>query len=96
MRHGKDQDPYSQSIRMSLEFLVRAMRQANSTDPVKVARAMEGARIRGPFGDARQVLCPSSKVFPRARQMQFGSACAGKISARMRGTEAASDRIREA
>jgi branched-chain amino acid transport system substrate-binding protein len=49
-KHGADKDPYSQSIRISLEFLAQAMEKAKSTDPVKVARAMEGARIDGPFG----------------------------------------------
>jgi branched-chain amino acid transport system substrate-binding protein len=49
-KYGADQDPYSQSIRISLEFLAQAMEKVKGTDPVKVARAMEGARIDGPFG----------------------------------------------
>ncbi len=50
-RFGADQDPYSQSIRMSLEFLVRAMEKAKSTDPVPVAKALEGAKLDGPYGE---------------------------------------------
>jgi branched-chain amino acid transport system substrate-binding protein len=50
-KFGADQDPYSQSIRMSLEFVARAMEKVKSTDPVKVAKAMEGARIDGPLGE---------------------------------------------
>lgn len=50
-KHGADQDPYSQSIRMSLEFVARAMEKVKSTDPAKVARAMEGAKLDGPFGE---------------------------------------------
>jgi branched-chain amino acid transport system substrate-binding protein len=50
-KFGADQDPYSQSIRMSLEFVARAMEKVKSTDPVKVARAMEGAKVDGPLGE---------------------------------------------
>jgi branched-chain amino acid transport system substrate-binding protein len=50
-KFGADQDPYSQSIRISLEFVARAMEKVKSTDPVKVAKAMEGAKIDGPLGE---------------------------------------------
>ncbi|APV49024.1 branched-chain amino acid ABC transporter substrate-binding protein [Betaproteobacteria bacterium GR16-43] len=50
-KYGADQDPYSQSIRISAEFLVRAMEKAKSTDPVAVAKAMEAMKIDGPFGE---------------------------------------------
>jgi branched-chain amino acid transport system substrate-binding protein len=49
-KHGATSDPYSQSIRISAEFLVQAMQKAKSTDPAKVAGAMEGMTIEGPFG----------------------------------------------
>ena len=50
-KFGADQDPYSQGLRHSVEFLTRSMAQAKSTDPVKVARAMEGMKFEGPFGE---------------------------------------------
>ena len=50
-KYGADQDPYSQSIRISAEFLVRAMEKAKSTNPVAVAKAMEGMKVDGPFGE---------------------------------------------
>jgi branched-chain amino acid transport system substrate-binding protein len=49
-KYGATTDPYSQGIRMSVEFLARAMEKAKSTDPAKVAAAMEGMKIDGPFG----------------------------------------------
>ncbi|HUQ29297.1 MAG TPA: branched-chain amino acid ABC transporter substrate-binding protein [Usitatibacter sp.] len=49
-KYGATSDPYSQALRSSVEFLAQAMKKANSTDPAKVARAMEGMTIEGPFG----------------------------------------------
>jgi len=49
-KYGATSDPYSQAIRISAEFLAQAMQKAKSTDPAKVARAMEGMTIEGPFG----------------------------------------------
>lgn len=49
-KYGATSDPYSQGIRMSAEFLARAMQKAQSTDPAKVAHAMEGMKIEGAFG----------------------------------------------
>jgi branched-chain amino acid transport system substrate-binding protein len=49
-KHGATADPYSLSIRSSVDFLVAAMNKAKSTDPAKVAAAMEGLRLDGPFG----------------------------------------------
>ena len=49
-KHGAMSDPYSQALRSAVEFLVAGMKKANSTDPAKVAKAMEGMTIEGPFG----------------------------------------------
>ena len=49
-KYGATTDPYSQGIRMSVEFLARAIDKAKSADPAKVAAAMEGMKIDGPFG----------------------------------------------
>jgi branched-chain amino acid transport system substrate-binding protein len=49
-KYGATSDPYSQSIRISAEFLAQGMLKAKSTDPAKVIRAMEGMTIEGPFG----------------------------------------------
>jgi branched-chain amino acid transport system substrate-binding protein len=49
-KYGATSDPYSQALRSSVEFLIAGMKKANSTEPAKVARAMEGMTIEGPFG----------------------------------------------
>ena len=49
-KYGATNDPYSQSIRISLEFLAQAMKASGSTDPAKVAKAMEGMTVEGAFG----------------------------------------------
>jgi branched-chain amino acid transport system substrate-binding protein len=37
-------------MRMALTYLTDAMKKANSTEPAKVAKAMEGMKEEGPFG----------------------------------------------
>ena len=49
-KYGATTDPYSQGLRMSVEYLARAMEKAKSTDPARVAAAMEGMKIDGAFG----------------------------------------------
>ena len=46
---GATFDPYS-ALRSGLQYLEQAMVKAKSTDPVAVARAMEGMKLEGPFG----------------------------------------------
>jgi branched-chain amino acid transport system substrate-binding protein len=49
-KYGATGDPYSQSIRISVEFLTRAMAKAKSTDPAAVGKAMEDMTVEGAFG----------------------------------------------
>jgi branched-chain amino acid transport system substrate-binding protein len=49
-KYGATSDPYTGSMRMAMEYLTRAMTQAKSTEPAKVAKAMEGMKVDGPFG----------------------------------------------
>ena len=49
-KDAKD-DLYFSTHRMALEMLVKAMEQARSTDPVKVAKALEGMRIEDDAGE---------------------------------------------
>ena len=49
-KYGMTSDPYTVAIRSSIAFLAQAMTQARSTDPVQVARAMEGMKRQGEFG----------------------------------------------
>jgi branched-chain amino acid transport system substrate-binding protein len=49
-KYGATSDPYSQALRSSVEFLAQAMEKAKSTEPAKVAKAMEGMTIEGAFG----------------------------------------------
>ena len=50
-KYGVLDDPYSQAIRNSVELLVKAMTTTKSTDPAKVARAMEDMKLEDPFGE---------------------------------------------
>ncbi|MGZ5584770.1 MAG: branched-chain amino acid ABC transporter substrate-binding protein [Usitatibacter sp.] len=49
-KYGATSDPYTGSMRMLLAYLANAMTAAKSTDPAKVAKAMEGMKVEGPFG----------------------------------------------
>jgi branched-chain amino acid transport system substrate-binding protein len=49
-KYGPLEDPYTTSIQHALDLLEHAMTQAKSTDPAKVAKAMEGAKWDGYFG----------------------------------------------
>ena len=51
-KYGNESDPYSMGIRLEVEFLARAMEKAKSTEPAKVAAAMEGLKLESPFGTA--------------------------------------------
>ncbi len=49
-KYGATSDPYTGAMRMALTYLTNAMTAAKSTDPAKVAKAMEGMKVVGPFG----------------------------------------------
>ena len=49
-KYGATSDPYTGAMRMALTMLTRAMTEAKSTEPAKVAKAMEGMKMDGPFG----------------------------------------------
>ncbi|HST00535.1 MAG TPA: branched-chain amino acid ABC transporter substrate-binding protein [Usitatibacter sp.] len=49
-KYGATSDPYTGAMRMALTYLTDAMKKANSTEPAKVAKAMEGMTEEGPFG----------------------------------------------
>jgi branched-chain amino acid transport system substrate-binding protein len=49
-KHGATTDPYSMGIRLAVGYLARAIEKAKSTDPAKVAAAMEGMKLESPFG----------------------------------------------
>ena len=50
-KHSPTDDPYTYSMVVDLTMLAQAMTKAKSTDPAKVAKAMEGMKIKGYFGD---------------------------------------------
>jgi branched-chain amino acid transport system substrate-binding protein len=52
-KYGALADPYSQSIRNSVDLLVKAIATAKTTDPAKVAKAMEGMKLDSPFGEVQ-------------------------------------------
>jgi branched-chain amino acid transport system substrate-binding protein len=52
-KNGTKMEPYTQAARNSLEMLARAMTEAKSTDPVLVAKKLEGMRYDGPFGEVQ-------------------------------------------
>ena len=49
-KFGPGEDPYTIDMPTILEMLERAAAQAKSTDPVKVAQALEGLKVDGYFG----------------------------------------------
>ena len=49
-KYGATSDPYSMGIRLSMDYLARAMEKAKTTDPAKVASAMEGMKLESAFG----------------------------------------------
>jgi branched-chain amino acid transport system substrate-binding protein len=49
-KYGATTDPYTGAIRMAVRMLAQAMNAAKSTEPAKVAKAMEGMKLDGPFG----------------------------------------------
>jgi branched-chain amino acid transport system substrate-binding protein len=49
-KYGALNDPYSMGIRLGAEFLAAGIAKAKSTDPAKVAAAMEGLKLESPFG----------------------------------------------
>ncbi|MGB8338843.1 MAG: branched-chain amino acid ABC transporter substrate-binding protein [Burkholderiales bacterium] len=50
-KYGAKEDYYTYAAKNALEMLTKAMSQAGSTEPLKVARAMEGMKMEGPFGE---------------------------------------------
>src|SRR5258706_2895784 len=49
-KYGATSDPYSMGIRLEVDYLARAMEKAKSTEPAKVALAMEGLKLESAFG----------------------------------------------
>jgi len=49
-KFGATEDPYTVDMPTILEMLEKAADQAKSTDPVKVAKALEGLKVDGYFG----------------------------------------------
>src|SRR3954465_598480 len=49
-KYGATEDPYTTAMQNGLDLLEKAMIQTKSTDPAKVAKAMEGMRLDGYFG----------------------------------------------
>jgi branched-chain amino acid transport system substrate-binding protein len=50
-KYGSTEDPYTTSIPTALALLEKGMIASNSTDPAKVAKAMEGVKMPGFFGE---------------------------------------------
>ncbi len=49
-KYGATEDPYTTAMQNGLDLLEKAMLQTRSTDPAKVAKAMEGMKLDGYFG----------------------------------------------
>ena len=49
-KYGPTEDPYTMDIPLALEMLEKAMIATKSTDPAKVAKALEGMKLDGYFG----------------------------------------------
>ena len=49
-KYGPTEDPYTLDIPLMLEMVEKAMNTTKSTDPAKVAKALEGMKLDGYFG----------------------------------------------
>jgi branched-chain amino acid transport system substrate-binding protein len=49
-KYGETEDPYTMGLPLALEMLQTAMTSAKSTEPAKVAKALEGMKLDGYFG----------------------------------------------
>jgi len=49
-KYGPTEDPYTTAVQNGLDLLEKAMNETKSTDPAKVAKAMEGMKLDGYFG----------------------------------------------
>ena len=49
-KYGPNEDPYTTAIPLALAMVEKAMNQTKSTDPAKVAKALEGMKLDGFFG----------------------------------------------
>jgi branched-chain amino acid transport system substrate-binding protein len=49
-KYGAESDPYTMALPTALDMLVKAMTAAKSTDPLKVAKALEGMKADEYFG----------------------------------------------
>ena len=49
-KYGATEDPYTTAVQNALDLLEHAMNQTKSTEPAKVAKAMEGVKMDGYFG----------------------------------------------
>src|SRR3954464_12018504 len=50
-KYGAAEDPYTTTMQHAMDLLVAAMNESKSSDPAKVARAMEGKKVAGYFGE---------------------------------------------
>jgi len=50
-KYGPTEDPYTTSMAHAMELLTMAMNETKSADPAKVAKAMEGKKFQGHFGE---------------------------------------------
>jgi branched-chain amino acid transport system substrate-binding protein len=49
-KYGAESDPYTMALPTALDMLAKAMKAANSTDPAKVAKSLEGMKTDEWFG----------------------------------------------
>ena len=49
-KYGPTEDTYTMTLPLALDMLEKAMTQAKSTEPAKVAKALEGMKLEGYFG----------------------------------------------
>src|SRR5947209_1878964 len=50
-KYGPTEDPYTTAMPHAMELLTMAINEAKSSDPTKVAKAMEGKKFQGFFGE---------------------------------------------
>ena len=85
-KYGAEQDPYTMSLPLALDMLQKAMTTANSTDPLKVGKALEGMKTDGYFGPV-EMRAEDHKMIQPLFVMTFAKVDGKKVKFNADGTK---------
>ncbi|GAC1547937.1 MAG: branched-chain amino acid ABC transporter substrate-binding protein [Myxococcales bacterium] len=85
-KFGPENDPYTTSMQVGLSLLEKAMTSTKSTDPAKVAKAMEGVKLDGPFGEV-EMRADDHQLIQNMYVMTFAKVDGKKVKFNADGTK---------